>query len=539
MDFRSSVEDIAAIEKNAAEYKPAKGEAYKAERQIEMSPQEILDMGYDEAINQYGRIEKIISASSMDVGLIGTGMRAEAPSGEVPQAETTPEGENAAAQMRSISAASARESEILTKPKEERPAISLQGQKPAAPQAPAQKAQPAGGAAAAFPEEEKAPAAPVSPVSAPSPSSQLMRRKMPREEAPSEEKEMQKKEEFLPEAPAPIIEKMPPAPPREFVPPAPREKPGAPLPEIAMPPILSESPERSADATINRLEQQFQAQFAPSAGKAAGAGKKVDTEGAKKRMMELTRELFRERSFDRREEIKKEIVLLKNMIADAGVAPKSGAGAGAPAAGAFLTALKGSQDYEFSAAKKSVQESFESNLKALTSQMEMQVALEKKAEAVDSFERNAVSLEQRLITILEKYQIFLTAKHNAELSALSAKGLSSADSEKMRETLRDRYAHEFASIKHTIGEEIHSKVQNSKETLTESAGDPKARGIAQVNRATEEELLNLLQSGDPRQYEKYARGELSRAEALASARRRMAAQAGLDEDTINTHFGGK
>ncbi len=529
MDFRSSVEDIASIEKNAAEYKPAKGEAYVAERQIEMSPQEILDMGYDEAINQYGRIEKIISASSMDVGLMGTGVQAEAPSGELPQAETTPESVNAAAQMRSISAASARESEILTKPKEEKPAISLPqmlpGQKPAAPQASTHKALPAE-EFAAFPEEEKA-TAPAPPAA-----SQLMRRKMPRE-APEEER----KEEALPEAPSPIIEKMPPAPPREFVPPAPREKQGAPLPEIQMPALLSESPERSAEATINRLEQQFQAQFAPSAGKAAGAGKKVDAEGAKKRMMELTRELFRERSFDRREEIKKEIVLLKNMIADAGVAPK--AGSGAPAAGAFLTALKGSQDYEFSAAKKSIQESFDQNLKSLTSQMEMQIALEKKAEAVDSFEKNAVSLEQRLITILEKYQIFLTAKHNAELSALFAKGLSSAESEKMRETLRDRYAHEFASIKHTIGEEVHSKTQNAKEMLTEPAGDPKARAIAQVNRATEEELLNLLQSGDPRQYEKYARGELTRAEALTSARRRMAAQAGLDEDTINKHFGGK
>ena len=475
MDFRSSVEDIAAIEKNAAEYKPAKGDTYKAERVIEMSPQEILDMGYDEALNQYDRIEKIISASSMDVGLIGTGMQPEAPAEEAPPAEVSAEAQNAAAQMRSISAASARESEILTKPKEERPAISLQGQKPVAPQAPA-KAPPA--EEMPLPEEERA------PPSAPSPAPSLMKRKMPREEVPPEEE----KEEALPEAPAPITEKMPPAPPREYVPPAPRfvEKPGAPLPEIGMPALLSESPERSAEATISRLEQQFQAQFAPAAGKAAGAGKKVDTEGAKKRMMELTRELFRERSFDRREEIKKEIVLLKNMIADAGVAPKAGAGAGAPAAGAFLTALKGSQEYELSAAKKTIREAFEQNLKSLSSQMEMQMALEKKEEAVDSCEGNAVSLEQRLITIIEKYQIFITAKHNAELSALSAKGLSSAESEKMRETLRDRYAHDFSSLKNTIGEEIHSKVQNAKETLTEQAGDPKARAIAQVNRATEE-----------------------------------------------------
>ncbi len=528
MDFRSSAEDIAEIEKNAVEYKPAKGEAYKVERLIEISPQEILDMGYEEAINQYNRIEKIISASSMDVSLMGTGVHAEAPAEELPAAEASPEAQNAAAQMRSISAASARETEILTKPKEEKPALAapkISMPPIAIPGAAPRKAPPE-----ATPQEEAPPAAPEEETT---PLSQAARKRLLKEEIPAQEKE----EEILPEAPARMIEKMPPAPPRESVPPAPREKPGAPLPEIRMPAALSESPEKSAAETISRIEQQLQAQLAPSSGKAAGSGKKVDTEGAKKRMMELTRELFRERSFDRREEIKKEIVLLKNMIADAGVAHK--AGAGAPAAGAFLTSLKGSQDYDFSSAKKTIQEIFEQNLKSLSSQMDMQAALEKKAEGVESFERNAVSLEQKLITILEKYQIFLTAKHNAELSMLSAKGISSPESEKMREGLRERYAHEFASIKHTIGEEIHSKVQNAKETLTEPAGDPKARAVAQVNRASEEELLNMLQSGDPRQYEKYARGELTRADALTSARRRMAAQAGLDEDTINKHFGGK
>lgn len=527
MDFRSSSEDISEIEKNAVEYKPAKGESYKAERLIEISPQEILDMGYDEAINQYNRIEKIISAaSSMDALIGGAGARAEA--AEAPQVELTPEAQAAAAQMRSISAASAHETEMLAKPKEEKPAIAAPKiQMPAIsiPGAAPKVQLPA-------PPVEAAPELPAHEEE-PTPLSPAARKRLLREEIPEEGG---KKEEILPEAPAPIIEKMPPAPPREIVPPAPREKPGAPLPELPLPAILSESPEKGAEATISRLEKQFQAQFAPAAGKAAG--KKVDTEGAKKRMMELTRELFRERSFDRREEIKKEIVLLKNMISEAG-APSAKAGAGAPEAGAFLTALKGSQDYEFSSAKKTIEELFGQNMKLISSQADTKAALGDRAGAASYLETNSVLLEQRLITLIEKYQIFLTAKHNAELSALSSRGLSTAESEKLRGALRDRYAHDFSSIKHEIGEEIHSKVQNAKEALTEPAGDPKARAIAQVSRASEEELLNLLQSMDPRSYEKYARGELSRGEALASARRKMASQAGLDEDTINKHFGGK
>ncbi|MEM4272097.1 MAG: hypothetical protein QXH30_00760 [Candidatus Bilamarchaeaceae archaeon] len=520
MDFRSSAQEIAEIEKNAAEYRPARGEAYKAERAIDISPPEILGMDYEEAVSQYNRIEKIISTAAMDIGLIGAEMRPEAPPEETAPAELSPEAQRAADRMRSISAESARETEILSRPEEEKPAIPVPPMfpppRPMAPPAPLE--------AARLPEEKAPPAAPP-----------LKKPKRPAE-APPAEKEMAA-EELLPQPPPPPIEKMPPLPPRKEARPLPREE-AAPFPEVEPPAALSEPPEKKAAETISRIELQLGAQLAQRPGKAAiAAGPKVDTEGAKKRMMELTRELFRERSFDRREEIKKEIVLLKNMISGERAPSKAPAKA-PPAAGAFLAALKASQQYDISAAKKAIEEALEQNMKALSSQMEVEAALEKREEGVELFEKNAVLLEQKLLSMIEKYQVFLTAKHNAELSMLSAKGLSSPDSEKMREGLRESYAHEFASIKHAVGEEIHSRVQGAKEALAGQPGDPKARAIAQVSGASEEELLNLLQSRDHRTYERYARGELTRAEALTSARKRMAIEAGLDEDTINKHFGG-
>ena len=141
--------------------------------------------------------------------------------------------------------------------------------------------------------------------------------------------------------------------------------------------------------------------------------------------------------------------------------------------------------------------------------------------------------------IIERYQNYLTAKHSAELAKLKARGQSTPESETLKGTLKDFYSHDFSSLKNSIGEEIHSQLETKRAVLFEGAGDPDAMKLSQVASTSEESLFNLLQAKDSRTYDKYARGEIERSEALRIARKLMAKETGLDEDTINKRFGGK
>lgn len=523
MDFRSAAEEISRVEKGATEYEPPKGKTYRAERIVEFSPSEILDMEYGSAVAQYGRLEKILSASSMDVGLMGTGIKAEeAP--PLPAEPSTAESEKVSEEMRKISASSARESEALFLPEVKEAAQKAMPK--AAPLASAQAPKPSVEKEEELPLEfgeapqAQAPAAPKKGIGAAKPAE--------KKAAPPEEKE--EEELFLPPPPP---EKMAPAPPellRPRVPSAPAEREIS--EEVSPPPMISESPEKSAHETFTRIEQQFQAQVSGT-GKAQ---KKVDVEGAKKRMMELTRELFKERSFDRREEIKKEIVMLKNLVAES---REKGAGAASAPAGALFSAVRNDQDYEVSSAKKFLEELFSQRSKELSAAMREQMELKGREQAVEEYSRKMVTLEQKLTEIIDKYSVFLAAKHSFELSELASTGQFVNEAEKEKAEIKENYPHEFSVLKQRIGDEIHSSMGAAKDMLVEPTGDPKERALAHVRGAEDEDLLNFFQAKDPRTYDKYARGELNRAETLVLARRKMAQDLGLDEDTINKYFGVK
>jgi len=286
---------------------------------------------------------------------------------------------------------------------------------------------------------------------------------------------------------------------------------------------------KKAEETITRLETQLGGQMT---GKTT---KKVNLEDTKKRMMELTRELFKERSMDRRAEIKKEIVMLKGLLHGKG----GKAAAGGLPKGSLYTALKTEQEMEVKEAKNRIHSIYSENLKSLLAAMEAQRAVEHREPAFETFSKNIMHLENTLMEIIDKYQNYLTAKHSAELAKLKAKGQSTPESETLKGTLKDFYSHDFSSLKNSIGEEVHSQLETKRAVLFEDAGDPNSVKLSQVAGTSEESLFNLLQAKDSRTYEKYARGEIERSEALMIARKLMAKETGLDEDTINKRFGGK
>ena len=569
MDFSTAADEVSRVEESAEEYKSPEIKKKRVERSLELSPQEIHELEYPDIVNYYNRMEKIISASRMDMGMFGeeTVKSAEPPR---PAGKAKGKAREVEKEMKKISIERAREAvrppspvaekkppgeippEVPEKAVPPKPAKPEIGPMPGEPEGPAPRVAPPPKPAEKpkkKPPEKAAPPKPAKPEIGPMPGEP--EGPAPRKAPPKPEEEKAPPAPILPERPAPkkpkkitsppaekppepteAIKPVPRAPEPEVV--SPEEAPPAPEPgvsvKVPIPEELSSSPVKEAGKTINRLEKQLGAQMT---GKRK---KKVDVEDTKKRMMELTRELFKERSTSRRSEIKKEIVALKGLITKA----KEGkAVSGGLPEGSLMDALRDEQKYELRDAKKKIEAIYEKNHKGLIAQMKKQRATAHRGPAFDEFSNKLVELEQKLMELADKYQSFLTAKHTAELSKLKAKGASTPESEKLRKNISGDYGHEFSEFKNSIGEEIHSQLESTRAVLFEDAGDPVATKLAQISNAPEDSLFNLLQAREPRLYDKYARGEKSRSEALREARRLMALEAGIDEDTINKRFGSK
>ncbi|HNT60674.1 MAG TPA: hypothetical protein PKJ97_01715, partial [Candidatus Bilamarchaeaceae archaeon] len=311
------------------------------------------------------------------------------------------------------------------------------------------------------------------------------------EEKREEKPEFEEEEKGRGEVPVAIAER------RAAPPPRPRAATQVPEIRIRIPPILMVSPLEGATETVERIEKQF--------GSEVKAGKKVDTEEVKKRMLELTRELFREKSNERREEIKKEIVALKTILSEAG---KKAAGAAAPKAD-IMAVVRNDQEYELAAAKKAVNEAYERAFAPLVKYFEEEAALGKAADALPAFVSRAEQLREQVGGLASSYEKYLVGKHSSEFGQLEKKGKLKGAGE-MAEKAADTYAAEFLSLRQAVWSDIDSEVEKRK---------AEARGGPAAGFETEEDLLALLQAEEPLEYSKYSRGEMAREEALAEARR--------------------
>jgi hypothetical protein len=533
MDFRAAIDEVSRVEESADEYTPLKIERKKVERTLELSPPDIHEMEYPDILNQYSRMEKILSASQMDVGMFG---EKNVPSPEPTQPAPKAVQKEAAAvekEMKKISVEGKKEAEIpLSLPEELKTPEEVEPSVPSPAELERAKAAEAAEHPPELPETtevQKTIVAPPEKEAVPAPKPKLKPAKdeiVPEGElTPIPDEEIAPVPEVITELPKP---EPAPAPVTEEIVPGPQET-EAPALDIVFPAVLNESPLKKAEETITRLETQLGGQMT---GKTT---KKVNLEDTKKRMMELTRELFKERSMDRRAEIKKEIVTLKGLLHGKG----GKAAAGGLPKGSLYTALRTEQDMEVKEAKNRIYTIYSDNLKSLLAAMEAQRAVEHREPAFETFSQNLLHLEHTLTELIDKYQNYLTAKHSAELAKLKAKGQSTPESETLKGTLKDFYSHDFSSLKNSIGEEVHSQLETKRAVLFGEAGDPNSVKLSQVAGTSEESLFNLLQAKDSRTYEKYARGEIERSEALMIARKLMAKETGLDEDTINKRFGGK
>ena len=282
--------------------------------------------------------------------------------------------------------------------------------------------------------------------------------------------------------------------------------------EPKVPPLLLQRSEQAGAQHFEKMEEHFKSEW--------GAG--MSESDIRKKMVELTRELFKEKSTVRKEELKAQIVMLKGMLGKgegAVVAPasvavlksekeeketekqdkkaralaalralkerrKGGAGKEIPMAPesaavakpsystGLLETVSNTQRVELTCAKENVLSSFSSKIQEFKDQFNSSVAAleedereEGKKKAYDKFIFSLTALKNQLPAFSAKFESFVAKKHSSELGKLKEsvekedpKG-ATAVSEKIS-TLQKIYADEFENVRDIISRNIDSVIDS-------------------------------------------------------------------------------
>ncbi|MBI5051197.1 hypothetical protein HZC08_00395, partial [Candidatus Micrarchaeota archaeon] len=313
-------------------------------------------------------------------------------------------------------------------------------------------------------------------------------------------------------------------------------------PQKLIPPILKKTPEQLGQASFGELEDKFRGEWESE----------QDEIKIKRKMLELTKDLFKEKSMNARERIKKQIVVLKNILGKH-TEPMRTKKQAKPEIGyssTFLSTIINTQLSEVSASKDSVASSYTNKIEELRGRLTATLgnASEGDSDARDvaynTFISEIKSLKEQLPSIISRYTEFLTKKHSSELEQLKS-SIPKSDSSSLKECqiradeLPSKYSSEFDTIKDIISKQIDSIVDSIRPVVKAAAKADLSEVLSEINNTDEGSLLYYLHSKEPETYKKYERKHISKSEAVNSAKRFLAKEKGLSAEQINKYFGNQ
>lgn len=322
---------------------------------------------------------------------------------------------------------------------------------------------------------------------------------------------------------------------------------------IEMPKQLSVPVDEAAKRKIEEVVKRYQQ---------AGEINKSDV---RRKMIELTRELFKEKSIDRKAELKAEIVELKKVIEqkEAGIKGK----------GIFEAVVK-EQDEDLTNVISELLATFNTNFDKVSNEYQQAklVIFEDPAMIAQAdflFSSDLGSILFQMTRIIDAYSDYITKVHVAELEDL--RGFGGVDAEQINkriEYVRLNYPQKFDELKKNITSTVNKRKPSAVTTVKPSpAPAPQAtreEGVAaypaekpkppaypahpaekkgerevleEINRMHEGELLHYLSARDRRVFVSYVRGEISKEEAVKQAKILLAKENGVSDTLIKTYFG--
>lgn len=496
--FYAAQEEAKNIEKRALEYKSYDGEV-RAEAVVDLAPKELLDINYGDLINLYERTQKILSTQAMDI------YSKEAKKEPVAVSAKTEEIESKLKEMTTETTEMAEKMEQELK-------------KPIT-----------GGEAAA--QEEKTTVSPTQEKIEFETITPEEKKKM--EEEPKEEITTLPTEEV---SKPPVLEEVPEKKQEPVSMPTERKI------IIAVPSLLKQDPTEAAEKRFEEMRSRVKNVL----------GEKVNETELKKKMLELTKQLFKEKSTQRREGIKAEIAVIKNMLAGKTIktTSKGKKVTEKMANSQLLESVINDQKTELSTTKDNLASSFKKQIKEASDKFYEDVKQEndktKRKQLYETFVFSLTSLSEQLPEVIKQYQEFLSKKHTTELEKLleileeKETTVKNKSNERVEE-IKGNYQSEFAAIKDIISRRIDNDMEAAGREVFEGEkgkgkGAKKQNVIFEINELDEGTMLYYLHSKDSHKYKEYELKKLSKAEAILEAKRLMAKEKGLSEDMIRKYF---
>jgi len=552
--FTDAVEEAKKIEKKALKYKAYDG-AVNVRHDIDLYPSDYVDVDYRDLINVYDRAQKIKKASKMKI-YTAPGMPSKEVKAPPPEKKAMSETE-----AKKISEVESRLKNITSEAlkKAEEIAASGKAEEEAPPET---KPEPVAHPEIEFErgfEKEEVPAKKKEPEEL-----EIELEKPPEPEKP-EEKEI-KIEKPAPPPPEPVelekeepslVEKIEePQAPKKIKEPE-EEKPVAEEAEVILPKML-ESPDEAAEKKFRQIEEEVKSTM----------GRKVDEKEIKKKMLELTKQLFKEKSMDRREEIKHEIAALKNMLSakkapaarKAGAKTKRGRKKAPKEEAAKLQVFQtliSTQESEIAQTKDEITSSFRHKIDGLKTKFydDLSVAEtpDEKKKLYDRLVFELTKLNEQLPGTVGKFKEYNTKKHLAELRRMK-ESLGPKDKDarvqvderiknvetkyaEMFGVLHDLLSKRIEGVMRTASKDVFEKKPEEERTVVEKEEAKVDEVISEISNLDPGTLLYYLHSKEPEYYKMYERKRVSKAEALSRARVLMAKEKGLTDDLIGKYFG--
>ncbi len=293
--------------------------------------------------------------------------------------------------------------------------------------------------------------------------------------------------------------------------------------EKVLPPVLAPKAEE-AEHKFDEVEEQINRML----------GGKTDEITLKKKMLELTKQLFKEKSHNKRAEIKLQITAIKNMIVNSKSSKRDG--------GAMLKTLVGTQQAEVTTQKDKIIDTYNKKIVEIKNSFYEEIGsiedIEEKKKTYEKFVMSVTSLIEKLPEVIAEYQEYSTNKHLKEVEKWKAttkdrKALAEAITR--MDAIKAEYPKEFGKIKKILAKEIETLVEITGNDLFNKP-EQVTTIVKEINETDEGTLLYYLHSNDLEYYRKYERKHLSKAEAINRAKQLLAEEKGLDGTTIDRYF---
>lgn len=538
MDFEEYAEEAKRIEKKAAGHKPYSNKI-SVMNLVDLSPDEYVELDYNGLMNLYERMQKIVKTSKMLAKAAAPPELEKKKAVVQPPRAVSKEKEAAAKEveekikqmtMETIETAEKMKAVQLVAEKEEKPPVPEYGE-------------------IEFEREmEKERVELKKEVPTPP-------REMPEIEIPeidiTREAEAEKKEEKEEAEKKEVVTEVEVAAPEKELEIKEEKRPVAEEVRVVFPATL-ESPDKAAESKYKEIEKEV----------LAAVGESTDEAAIKKKMLDLTKELFKEKSTGKREQIKLEITVLKNLLMqrrEAPAEPKKAKRVKTKPAGdmahtQLFETIVSTQRVETAQTKDSIIANYKNQIIPIKTKFDRAVAEAKtnkeKKDAYDAFVFQLTSILEHTPAIITKYAEYLKKKHSAELANLE-KSLEAGETALMKKIDERKadvkgYYGEFKIIQDIINKEIEALIRRGGHEVFKKAEEEKTSEdieeekideiLGEIQTMDEGSLLFYLHSKDPAYYKKYERNQLSKAEALSHAKVLLAKEKGLNDAVIKKYF---